>query len=428
MAHLTRPCVEVAVPPGPSGLEVLLPALSRALDGSGPAIALVPAGAAGRYQEQIRSAVRPGEPVPSGVAVVVSTSGSSGDPTGVLLPGAALLAAAAGFTARVAVPRHRWVAALPLHHTGGLMVAVRAVATGTEPAPLASLGGAERFTVAEFEAGTAAARAGAVGDRLPLAVSLVPAMLAALEREPGRGIEALTSYDVVLVGGAATPPDLLARLAAAGVRLRRSYGMTETCGGAVLDGLPLAGISVSVATGGRLRLAGPQVASGYRGGRLPGRWGTGADGARWFLTDDVGSVSAAGVVTVLGRADDVVQVGGVSVSTGSVADVLGEDHRVAAAEVVALPDERFGATLVALVVPTSGAGAGGPGAGPAGSGRTPLSEDLADRAADRLGRAGRPRHVRLIEAIPTLESGKPDRRALARLAADALQVGPGPRR
>lgn len=422
MAHLTRPCVEVVVPPGPGGLEVLLPALTRALDGSGPAIALVPAAGTGPYRDAIRAAVRPGEPVPSEVAVVVSTSGSSGDPAGVLLPGAALLAASASFAARVAVPRHRWVAALPLHHAGGLMVAVRAVATGTEPVPLASLGGAERFTVAAFEAGTATARAGTDGDRLPLAVSLVPAMVAALEREPGRGIEALTSYDTVLVGGAATPPDLLARLAAAGVRLVSSYGMSETCGGVVLDGLPLGGMTVTVAPTGRLQLAGPQVASGYRGGRLPERWGTGADGERWFLTDDVGSVSATGVVTVLGRADDVVQVGGVSVSTGALADVLRADPRVEAAEVVALPDARFGATLVALVVPASGAWTSGPGAEPPGAGRTPLSEDLAVRAADRLGRAGRPRQVRLIEAIPTLESGKPDRRALARLAADALPV------
>ena len=88
--------------------------------------------------------------------MVAATSGSTGNPAGVLLPASALRAAARGFAERAGQPEgHRWVAALPLHHAGGLMVAVRSVVAGTSPVAMASLGGAAPFTVDAFAAATA---------------------------------------------------------------------------------------------------------------------------------------------------------------------------------------------------------------------------------------------------------------------------------
>jgi O-succinylbenzoic acid--CoA ligase len=338
------------------------------------------------------------------VAVVASTSGSTDNPAGVLLPGSALRAAAAGFATRVGQPTgHRWVAALPLHHAGGLMVAVRSVVAGTTPVAVASLGGAEPFTVTAFAAATRRAVELSTADDRPLAVSLVPPMLALLDAAGARGWDLLAEYDAVLVGGASTPKSLVDRLLFAGVHLYTSYGMTETCGGAVIDGRPLPGIAVSARPDGRLRICGPQVALGYRDGRSPDRWGS-AERTGCFDADDLGSVGPDGVVTVLGRVDDVVQVGGSSVSLAAVADVLRADSRVAAAEVVALPDERFGVSVVAVFVPR------GPG---------PDAEGLAELVEAQLGRAARPRAVRQVTEIPLLESGKPDRTALVDLARSA---------
>jgi O-succinylbenzoic acid--CoA ligase len=406
MSSGSRPCDAVEIPTGPAGVAALMPSLAAALDGSGPAIALVPGEGSGRYARRIRDAVRPGEPVSPDVAVIASTSGSTGDPAGVLLPAEALRAAADGFAARSG-HRHRWVAALPLHHAGGLMVAVRAHLAGTLPVPTASLGGAEPFTLEAFARATRRASEESASDGRPLAVSLVPAMLGLLDAAGEAGWDLLAEYDAVLVGGAAPPRPVVDRLRVAGVHVFTSYGMTETCGGAVLDGRPLPGVRVGADARGRLRISGAQVALGYRDGRQPERWGAEPDGTRSFLTDDLGRVLPDGAVTVTGRVDDVVQVGGASVALAAVAAVLRDDPRVDAAEVVALPDDRFGCRLVALVVARSA---------PA-SGELPDAEHLAEAVEAALGRAARPRSVRLVRAIPLLESGKPDRAALAALAA-----------
>jgi O-succinylbenzoic acid--CoA ligase len=401
-----RPTTGLEIPAGPQGLDVLMPALTAALAGDGPALALLPGTGSQDYRARIRAAVRPGDPVPREVALVVSTSGSTGDPAGVLMPESALRAAARGFAQRAGQPTgHRWVAALPLHHTGGLMVAVRSVVAGTAPVGMRSLGGAERFTVEAFAEATHRAAGRSAEDDRPLAVSLVPSMLGLLDAAGARGWDLLAEYDAVLVGGAATPRALVDRLLFAGVHVFTSYGMTETCGGAVFDSRPLPGVTVTVEPDGRLALSGEQVALGYRDGRDGHRWSTGPDGHRRFLTDDLGRVGPDGLVIVDGRADDVVQVAGASVSLGAVRAVLEDDPRVLAAEVVALADPDWGSRLVAAVVPAD------PSMLRAGDDRTALTEALGGRVEQSLGRAGRPRAVHLVDSLPLLESGKVDRRA-----------------
>lgn len=410
----TRPCVGLELPPGAAGLHTLMPALSDAIEGTGPAIALLPSSASAVYGSRIRRAVSPGAEVPSEVAVVVSTSGSTGDPRGVMLSAAALRAAAEGFGERFARPAgHQWVAALPLAHVGGLMVAVRAVLVGTTPVATASLGGADRFTVQAFADATARARKQALSDAQahPLAVSLVPPMLATLDAAGAYGWDLLSEYDTVLIGGAAVPAPVVERLRSRGVPITLSYGMTETCGGAVFDGRPLPGVAVCTDDVGRLSIGGAQVASGYRDGRDPGRWSTGADGLRWFRTDDVGRLDPDGSVAIEGRIDDVVQVAGTSVSMNAVRSVLGADPRVREADVVALDDPVWGNRLVAAVIPADPEPAVNRDAG---QGRV-LGEDLAAGVEAALGPAARPRPVHLFAELPRLDSGKVDRRSVADL-------------
>jgi o-succinylbenzoate---CoA ligase len=420
-------CVPVLVPPGSEGVATVLPALADALAGSGPAIAPLPAAGPAAYLARLRRALRPDDPVPGGIAAVLATSGSTGDPAGVLLPAEALRAAAEGFAERFG--QHRWVAPLPLHHAGGFMVLVRSLVDGTMPIPVASLGGAEPFTVEAFADATRSARSGTCADR-PLAVSLVPAMLHLLDSAGARGRAVLAEYDVVLVGGASPPADLVGALRDAGIRIITSYGMTETCGGIAFDGQPLPASRVRVDDQDRLVACGAQVAAGYRDGRQPERW-TLVDGLRCFRTDDLGRVGQDGRVHISGRVDDVVQVSGASVSLRAIADRLRSDAEVADAEVVAAPDDRFGASIVAFVVPAggrTGARVAGAGAGLAREephARADLRIRLAARVADGLGRAARPRAVALLEAIPLLESGKPDRAVLLERARVLLSTHVG---
>jgi len=387
------------------------------MDGTGPALGLLPGSGSTAYRSMISAAVAPESPVPAEVAVVVATSGSTGNPAGVLLPGSSLRAAARGFAERAGQPEgHRWVAALPLHHAGGLMVAVRSVVAGTTPVALMSLGGAAQFSVDAFAAATAHAVALSAQDDQPLAVSLVPPMLAVLDAAGADGWDLLAEYDAVLVGGAATTRTLVDRLLFAGVHVFTSYGMTETCGGAVFDGRALPGVSVDVEPDGRLAIGGEQVALGYRDGRDAHRWSVGPDGWRRFRTDDLGAVGPDGLVTVEGRADDVVQVAGSSVSLGAVRAVLGDDPRVAAAEVVALPDQQWGSRLAAVVVPAGPTAAQVPGVA------SVLADELGKIVEQALGRAARPRAIHTVDALPMLESGKVDRRAVLAWASDLDRI------
>jgi o-succinylbenzoate---CoA ligase len=246
----------------------------------------------------------------------------------------------------------------------------------------------------------------AATDRLPAGdrryTSLVPTQLRRyLATEP----EALASFDAVLVGGAATDTALLDAARAAGVRVRTTYGMSETAGGCVYDGQPLDGVSVRVAEG--VELSGPVLAHGYR--RDPAATAEAfADG--WFRTQDAGTLSPDGALSVQGRLDDVVISGGVNVSPQAVEAVLREHPSVADAVVTGVPDADWGQRVVAVVVPAGGA--------------VPDLAELRPWVAGRLGAAAAPRELHAVDAVPTLHTGKPDRRAVVK----AIRPAPPPTR
>ena len=417
-AAQSRACIGLEIPPGPGGLDVLMPALAAAMDGTGPAIALLPGSGSTAYRAMVRHAVVPGEPVPPEVAVVTATSGSTGHPAGVLLPGSALRAAALGFAQRTGRPEgHRWVAALPLHHAGGLMVAARSVVAGTDPIAVASLGGASRFSAAAFEQATMAALELSAQDHRPLAVSLVPPMLALLAATNSIGAELLCEYDVVLVGGAPAPRDLVEDLTDAGVCLATSYGMTETCGGVAFNGRALEGVTIEAEPDGRLAVTGAQVALGYRDRRDARHWQPGPAGTRMFRTGDLGTIDAEGIVSVEGRVDDVVQVAGASVSLSAIRSVLTADPEVGSAEVVALPDLHWGSRIVAAVVPVFAERVlRGP----------EVARALADEVENALGRPARPRDIHMVPSLPVMESGKVDRAAVRTWALGIERGRTGP--
>ena len=251
----------------------LVELLAAALDGSGPAILPLDAGLpAGRLAELIGvlgpgsiedaegvSTVRsgPDKGVAEGTAVIVGTSGSTGAPKGVELSAAALRHSARASLDRVgARPGERWLCCLPVTHVAGLQVLVRSLVSGTEP------------VLAERADAQTVASSGCAH------VSLVPTQLQRLLEAGIDRSTPLAGFSSVLLGGAAAPAGLLAAARAAGVPVVTTYGMTETCGGCVYDGVPLDGVRVEVRDDdeaqGRIWIGGPVLFSGYRPGP-PGR-------------------------------------------------------------------------------------------------------------------------------------------------------------
>ncbi|HEU0205933.1 MAG TPA: AMP-binding protein [Pseudolysinimonas sp.] len=330
------------------------------------------------------------------IALVVETSGSTGRPKRVALSADALLANAAASESALGGPG-QWVLALPTHYIAGLNVLARSLAAQTEPVRVEG----ERFTASGFLAAV---------DRMSLPerfTALVPAQLATLLDDPASS-RALAGFSAVLVGGQATPGPLRERASAAGIRVRRSYGSSETSGGCVYDGVPI-GTTVVKVVDGEIWIGGPSLAEGYLGdpGLTAERFADDG-GARWFRTAD-GGAFAGGVLTVTGRRDDVLISGGVKVALAAVERVLREQPGLHDVVVVAVPDERWGEVPVAVTASTD------------------VDQDAATAAVvAELGRPARPARVLTVRALPLLPSGKVDRLAVRALAvADGRPSGTG---
>ena len=388
---MSRP---VRVVPGtPGTVPALTAALTAALDGSGPAVLPV---------DEHGDAPDAAGTVPDDVALLVRTSGSTGTPREVMLTAAALRASGEATAARLGGHGH-WLLPLPPAHVAGLQVLARSILAGTAPTVLAGPFRAEAF------ADAVGAMPGGPGPRY---TSLVPTQLHRLLGSPA-GLAALSTFDAVLLGGAASPPALVRRARDAGARVVTTYGMSETCGGCVYDGVPLDGVRVDLEADGRVAIAGPVLAAGYRARPdLDAELFEVRAGTRWLRTSDLGRWTDDDPprLEVLGRADDVVVTGGVKVPPAAVERALAERPGVGEVLVVGVPDPEWGQALVAVVVAAPG--------GPA-----PELADLRAAARAGLGGAAAPRHLVLVDALPLRGPGKPDRAAAAALAARA--VGPG---
>jgi O-succinylbenzoic acid--CoA ligase len=333
-----------------------------------------------------RVALPDGEPVEERVAAVVATSGTTGTPKGVELSAAGIEASALAVSAATgAGPGDRWLACLPLHSVAGLAIVARAWHAGL---PLEVH---ERFDTGAVDR--------AARERSATLVSLVPTMLARL-LDAGAD---LGRFHRVLLGGGPPPPGLLARAAERGAAVVTTYGLTETFGGVVHDGHPLPGVEVSVTPAGEITVRGPMVMRRYR--RDPAGTRAALHGDR-LHTGDLGRIAPDGRLEVLGRRDDLVITGGVSVHPAEVEAVLADHPAVAQVVVAGVPDPEWGQRLVAYVVP-------------ADPRRPPSLEGLRAHARERLAAAKAPRGLMLLDELPRTPSGKIVRRRLADLASPA---------
>jgi O-succinylbenzoic acid--CoA ligase len=382
-------------------------ALRRVWD-AGDAVLPLDPGAPRAHTERLLAALAPGAivesdgerrslpggvPVRDGDAVVVASSGTTGVPKGAVHTHEGVAAAAritaAGCERHLAaigtdpVERVRWLACLPLAHVGGLSVVTRAL-----------LGGAELEVHERPDADRIddAARRGATH------VSLVPTLLRRVDEDLWR---------VVLLGGSAIPP----------ARPRHSiatYGMTETFGGVVYDGLALDDVELRIAhadggpgdpgdDAGPIELRSPTLLRAYRHGPDGAPDPDGTDprtGDGWYRTGDLGALDAAGRLIVRGRADDLIITGGTNVWPGPVEDLLRTDPAVADVAVVGRPDDEWGQRVVAVVVPADPA-------------EPPTLDRLRDLVRRQLPVAAAPKELELVDVLPRTSLGKIARHRLA---------------
>jgi O-succinylbenzoic acid--CoA ligase len=372
-----------------SSARPLLAALDQVLHGRASALLPVPAGGDRR---SMLSALRVGEAIDDDIALVVTTSGTTGAPKGALLTAAALTASATATHDRLGGPG-RWLLALPPYHIAGVQVLVRSLLAGTVPVELDVSTG---FDVSQLP--SAVAELGS-GRRY---TALVAAQLAKALTDPA-ATAALAGLDAVLIGGGPTPRPVLDAAASAGISVVRTYGMSETAGGCVYDGVPLDRVKVRVDADGRIVIGGPTLAKGYRNPPDPDPFAE----PGWFHTDDVGAVDDSGVLSVLGRVDDAISTGGLTVLPQPVEAALRTHPAVADCAVFGLADERLGQRVVAAVVVADGCA-------------PPSLDTLRAHVMRTLDRTAAPRELHVVDALPMRGIGKVDRQELARLAGKRL--------
>ncbi|HVC15622.1 MAG TPA: AMP-binding protein [Acidimicrobiales bacterium] len=317
-----------------------------------------------------------GVPAEEGDAIVVATSGSTGEPRGVVLTHAAIAASARSTSARLGVDpsRHRWLACLPLAHIGGLSVLTRALVTGT---PCTVLPRFDADTVASI---------GRRGDATH--VSLVATALARIDP---------ASFACILLGGAAPPVELPSNVVA-------TYGMTETGSGVVYDGVPLDGVEVAIGTGrdaegdaGEVLVRGPMLLRAYRDGSDPRVRGPDGRGG-WLPTGDGGRLEN-GRLHVDGRLAEVIVSGGEKIWPVPVERAISTHPLVAEVAVWRRPDSEWGERVVAWVVP-------------ADPSLPPSLPELCDLVRQTLPRWAAPKELVLTQRLPRTPSGKVRRGAL----------------
>ena len=360
-----------------------------ALAASVPVVPLDPAAVA--------PAVQP--TAPSGAAVIMASSGTTGRPKVIPLTEAQLL-----HTARAIVGHHRFgpddrgYCPLPLFHINGLVVGVLSTLVAGSTLVVDA-----RFSRRAFWS--------TVADHDVTWINAVPAIIAILAAAPPPDPEVARRIHLVRSASAPLAPAVRARFEAhCGIGVLETYGMTEAASQITANPLdPEARRSGSVGqpVGVELRVVGPDHRP-----RPPGQLGeveirgpavaTVPPGA-WLATSDLGRLDADGFLYLAGRADDVINRGGEKVYPADVEAVLLADPRVAAAAVVGQAHPVFGDEPVAFVVP-----------GTPTVDRPRLADELAFRCRSTLSRCKVPARITVVDALPAGPTGKVRRRDVRR--------------
>ncbi len=337
-----------------------------------------------------------------GPGVVIETSGTTAEPKRVRLSAAALRASAEAVHERLGGPG-QWLLALPTSYVAGANVLVRSALAESEPVVLAPGAFTASACVAAVEQMTGPRRY----------TALVPVQLARLiegAQYDDRVRASIATLDAILVGGQASGEQQLERARKLGWNVVVTYGSTETCGGAVYDGVPLRGVEVRIEAG-EIWIGGATLADNYENANgsvnhdLTDARFVERDDQRWYRTDDAGHFDDAGMLHVTGRRDRVIISGGVKVSLVAIEDVVRAMPGVSDVLATSVNDPEWGQRPVLGVEMGVGKfGETGPGAS--------LSEhNIRDAIEATLGKVSVPDHI-LFGPLPRNANGKPDGRGL----------------
>jgi O-succinylbenzoic acid--CoA ligase len=306
------------------------------------------------------------------VAVIIESSGSTGVPKRIGLTVANLLSSARATQVRLGGPG-QWLLALPINYIAGLQVLVRSHLADTQPVLMNT---SVPFSADGF------ARASSLMNGERRYTSLVPTQLErlndAIPSDPFV-LEQLRTFDAILVGGQAPNPATVEHLRGLGVKVAVTYGMTETAGGCVYDGVPLDGVRVELGERGLITLSGPMVVGGS------------------VVTNDLGEFDEHARLHILGRADRVINSGGIKLSLDRVEQWAKSQPGVRDAVSLPLSNPQFGETFICWMVVFD-----------------PERHNLdTDKAVTELGLPARFAVWATTEEVPLLENGKPDYQGLA---------------
>ena len=373
------------LPVNPRNPAAILPDLEAAIAGRAT---FLPVPAEDRTRtELLRNHMRAGEPIDSSVALVVATSGSTGTPKGAQLTAANLVSSADATHIALGGPG-QWLLAMPAHHIAGIQVLVRSLVAGVEPLCVDLSDG---FSIRDFA--RAAHELSATGDRSY--TGLTPMQLAKA-MDSLEGIEALRTFDAILVGGAATHPQLLESAEKLRITIVTTYGSSETAGGCVYNGTPIDGARARIGKGNRIFLGGPMIAQGYR--NVDSSDFTVDDsGTSWFATSDAGVLSD-GHLNVTGRLDNILNTGGLKLHPEQLEHHILRVPGVEEACVVGIPDPRLGQMVVAAY-----------------TGWADVGDILVALDDTGLPRWQIPKDFKRLAELPTTGPGKVDRLAVTRM-------------
>jgi acyl-CoA synthetase (AMP-forming)/AMP-acid ligase II len=361
-----------------------------------------------------RPDLEPGSADPDAPAVLVFTSGTSGEPKAAVLRHSHLFSYVISTVEFMgAGEEEATLVSVPPYHVAGIAAVLTGVYAGRRMIQLESFDAAEWVAIARSERVTHA--------------MVVPTMLERILDVLDQQELSLPDLRHLSYGGGRMPlPTIERALSLLGeTDLVNAYGLTETSSTIALltpedhrvafaatdpavhnrlssVGRPIEGLELEIRdeTGRRLgpgeagsiHVRGPQVAGEYVGA-APAL----VDG--WFATNDGGYLDADGYLYLLGRLDDVIVRGGENISPGEVEDALLSHPAVREAGVVGLPDTNWGEVVVAAVVPEPGAA-------------SVSEEELKEWVRARLRSSRTPAHIVTVEALPYTDTGKLVRRVL----------------
>ena len=327
-------------------------ALDKALTSDGPALGCGPV-----HSTSVRS----------DISLLVATSGSTGTPKEIAITSAALTASATASNKFLnAAKGDIWSLLLPLSHIAGISVLLRALQLETTPLDLRNHVGA--YPQADYTA-------------------IVPTQLFNALNEDSDLLKHLQVAKAVLVGGASLSPELRAQGVAAGVNIVATYGMSETSGGCIYDGVALNGVAFEITSDGRIKISGPVLAEVER-----------ENG--WFVTNDLGKI-IDGKLHVIGRTDDVIISGGENISLKAIEEQISRVFPDLLVAAFSTPDSKWGQALHIAVQ----------------SHDENVKSQISEVLIKSIGNHAKPKSVLLLDKLPQIGVGKVDRIALAKLVS-----------